>query len=81
MFQELRQKTVHLFHQDMNGPLNLLHDDTEYSMWRLADPFPQIDAGAMMIVWRVREKIIGSVLCSIMCNSCAQCNVHTYEQT
>jgi len=31
-----------------------------------------------MIVWR---KIIRSVLCSIVCNICAQCNSHTYEQT
>ena len=35
----------------------------------------------MMILWRVEGKIIGSVLCSIVCNSCAQCNAHTYEQT
>jgi len=32
-----------------------------------------------MIVWRVRGKIIRSVLCSIVCNSCAQCNAHTYK--
>ena len=45
-------------------------------------PFPQIDIiGAMMIVWRVRGKIITSVLCSIVCNTCAQCNQHTHEQT
>ena len=45
-------------------------------------PFPQIDIiGAMIIVWRVRGKIITSLLCSIVCNSCAQCNAHTYEQT
>jgi len=31
--------------------------------------------------WRVRGKIIRSVLCSIVCNNCAQCNAHTYEQT
>jgi len=37
--------------------------------------------GAMVIVWRVRGKIISPVLCSIVCNSCAQCNAHTYEQT
>jgi len=43
--------------------------------------FPQIDIiGAMVIVWRVREKIIRSVLCNIVCNNCAQCNAHTYEQ-
>jgi len=45
-------------------------------------PFPEIDIiGAMVIVWRVRGKIIRSVLCSIVCNSCAQCNAHTYEHT
>jgi len=45
-------------------------------------PFSQIDIiGAMVIVWRVREKIIRSVLCNIVCNNCAQCNAHTYEQT
>jgi len=35
----------------------------------------------MVIVWRVRGKIIRSVLCNIVCNNCAQCNAHTYEQT
>ena len=45
-------------------------------------PFPQIDIiGAMVIVWRVREKIIRSVLWNIVCNNCAQCIAHTYEQT
>ena len=35
--------------------------------------FPQIDIiGAMVIVWRVRGKIIRSVLCSIVCNNCTQ---------
>ena len=34
----------------------------------------------MVIVWRVRGKIICSVLCSIVHNNCAQCNAHTYEQ-
>jgi len=44
----------------------------------ICTPFPQIDIiGAMVIVWRVRGKIIRSLLC----NSCAQCNTHTYEQT
>jgi len=42
-------------------------------------PFPQIDIiGAMMIVWRVRGKIIRSVLCSIVCNNCAMCSAHTW---
>ena len=45
-------------------------------------PFPQIDIiGAVVIVWRVRGKTIRSVLCNIVCNNCAQCNAHTYEQT
>ena len=45
-------------------------------------PFPQIDIiGAVVIVWRVRGKTITSVLCNIVCNNCAQCNEHTYEQT
>jgi len=42
-------------------------------------PFPQIDIiGAMVIVWRVRGKIIRSVLCNIVRNNCAQCNAHTW---
>jgi len=45
-------------------------------------PFPQIDIiGAVVIVWRVRVKTIRSVLCNIVCNYCAQCDAHTYEQT
>jgi len=44
-------------------------------------PFPQIDIGAMMIVWKVKGKIIRSVLCSIVCSYCAQCNAHIYERT
>ena len=45
-------------------------------------PFPQIDIiGAMVIVWRVRGKIIRSVLCNIVRNNCEQCNAHTYERT
>jgi len=44
--------------------------------------FPQIDIiGAMVIAWRVRGKIISSVLCNIVHHNCAQCNAHTYEQT
>jgi len=48
----------------------------------MVTPFPQIDIiGAMAIVWRVRMKIIRSVLCNIVRNNCAQFNAHTYEQT
>jgi len=53
-----------------------------YTRPRTGLPFPQIDIiGAMVIVWRVRGKIIRSVLCNIACNNCAQCNARTYEQT
>jgi len=39
--------------------------------WCELSSFLQIDIiGAMLIVWRVRGKIISSVLCSIVCNSC-----------
>ena len=42
-------------------------------------PFPQIDIiGATVIVWRVRGKIIRSVLCNTVCNNCAQCDAHTH---
>jgi len=48
----------------------------------MVPPFPQIDIiREVVIVWRVRGKIIRSVLCNIVCNNCAQCNAHTYEQT
>jgi len=45
-------------------------------------PFPQIDIiRVVVIVWRVRGKTIRSVLCNIVCNNCARCDAHTYEQT
>ena len=34
--------------------------------------------GPVVIVWRVKGKIIRSVLCNILCNNCAQCNAHTW---
>jgi len=47
-----------------------------WRLFRLVPPFPQIDIiRAVVIVWRVRGKIIRSVLC----NNCAQCDAHTYE--
>ena len=50
--------------------------------WVFQPPFPQIEIiGAAVIVWRVRRKTIRSVRCNIVCNSCAQCDAHTYEQT
>jgi len=54
-----------------------------WPVWKhLHERFPQIDIiGAVVIVWRERGKIIRSVLCSIVCNKCTQCDAHTYEQT
>ena len=53
------------FHPDLSSP-----------------PFPKIDIiRAVVIVWRVRGKTIRSVLCNIVCDNCAQCDAHTYEQT
>jgi len=44
--------------------------------------FPQVDIiEAMVVVWWVRGKIIRSVRCRILCNNCAQCSAHTFEQT
>jgi len=46
-------------------------------------PFPQIDIIGAMVSNGLEGKgeIIRSVLCNIVCNNCAQCNAHTYEQT
>ena len=55
--------------------------NARYSLSALPPPFPQIDIiGDVVIVWRVRGKTIRSVLCNSVCNNCAQCNAHTYEQ-
>ena len=40
-----------------------------------------IELQSIVFVWRVRGKTIRSVLCNIVCNNCAQCDAHTYEQT
>jgi len=32
----------------------------------------------LRLVWRVRGKVIRSVLCNIVWNNCAQCNAHTW---
>ena len=47
-----------------------------WTMWLW---FPIRSNRAMVIVWRVRGKIIRSIglLCSIVCNNCAQSNAHT----
>jgi len=44
----------------------------------IAPPLPQIGIiGAMVIVRRVREKIISSVLWNNVRHNCAQCDAHT----
>jgi len=64
-------------------PLNLLFSfvnslNSPYLAFKTV-PFPQTDIiRAMVIVRRVRGKII---TCNIVCNSYAQCNAHTFEQT
>ena len=60
---------------------SIVTDRVAWSVGRSV-PFPQIDIiGAVVIVWKVRGKTIKSVLCNIVCNNCAQCDAHTYEQT
>ena len=74
---------------DMSKLVAVLDDNTihyvlvnDITFAHTRPPFPQIDIiGAMVIVWRVRGKIIRSVLCNIVCNNCAQCDAHTNEQT
>ena len=44
-------------------------------------PSPVVDIiSAMMIVWRIRGKIIRTVLCCVLHDSCAQRYAHTREQ-
>jgi len=38
------------------------------------------DIWAMVIVWKVREKIIRTLRCCVVYNSSAQWYAHTYEQ-
>ena len=48
-------------------------------MWttKLVNPSPPVDIiWAMMIVWRIRGKIIRTVLCCVVYNSCAQWYTH-----
>jgi len=62
-----------------NTCLRMFFSRTTGLKWRKESPFPQIDIiGAMVIVWRIRGKIIRSVLCNIVCNNCAQCSAHTW---
>jgi len=64
-------------------PLNRSSSGSDSSSSSSSSPIPQIDIiSAMMIVWKENGKnFIRFVLCNIVCESCAQCNVHTYEQT
>ena len=51
--------------------------ESAISTW-CVPPSPPLDIiWAMMIVWSIREKIIKSVLCSIVNDSCAQWYAHT----
>jgi len=44
-------------------------------------PLPPIDiVWATMIVWRIRGKIIRTVLCCVLYDTCAQWCAYTYEQ-
>jgi len=57
--------------------LDVYHTSTHGSTH--GSPFPQTDIiGAMVIVWRLRGKIFGSILCNILRNNCAQCNAHVW---
>jgi len=48
-------------------------------LWVVVPLFLQIDIiGATL---EGKREFIRSVLCSIVCNNCAQCSAHTYEQT
>jgi len=49
-----------------------------YAIWCFGYPLTSTENFTEIVPpWRVRGKTIRSVLC----NSCAQCNAHTYEQT
>ena len=64
------------------GEVGPMKTQTNTHCYQPQPPFRQIDiTGAVVIVWRVRGKTIRSVLCNIVCNNCAQCDAHTYEQT
>ena len=47
--------------------------------WLTTSPFPPVDIiWAMMIVWRIRGKIIWTVLCCVVYDSCTQRYAHTW---
>jgi len=61
-----------------NRVLDVIQIPCEGVIFTGKPPFHQIDIiGAMVIVWRVRGKIIRSVLCNIVSNN----NVHSAMQT
>ena len=79
-------KSSLLLHRKMNCvhlvALHCVYVSSYLMLCTVCPPFPQIDIiGAVVIVWRVTGKTIRSVLCNIVCNNCAQCDAHTYEQT
>ena len=46
----------------------------------ICPPVSPVNIWAMMIAWRIRRTIIGTVLCCIVYDSCAQWYAYTYEQ-
>jgi len=48
---------------------------------RMSDTQCRSSLAVMLLQWRVRGKTIRCVLCNILCNNCAHCDAHTYEQT
>jgi len=63
---------VHWVRGGVHGRVTLENGDG-YRIYGGTTVFPQIDIiGAVVIVWRVRGKIVRSVLCSIVCNNCTQ---------
>jgi len=81
LFYKRSPKTLHLC-ACVHCTVNFWATVCKTARHMISDQIPQIDIiGAMVIVWRVRGKIIRSVLCNMVRNNCAQCNVHTYKRT
>jgi len=58
----------------------------DWLAWAMFDPCiyslsPPVDIiWAMVILWRIRDKIVRTVLCCVVYDSCAQWYTHTHEQ-
>jgi len=71
---------THLLHR-FNEQYLPLHSSHGASLHFADTPFPSSPIPSdrhHRIVWRVRGKIIRSVLCNIVYNNCAQCNAHIW---